>query len=345
MKKNLVSFMIVVFSSFAFLISSVQAKKFKEIDRYTGYYFKITEKEGSFFSSQKTMKILDDENKGYFAINPRSVFYYSKEYELQDIDVDKEIMQEISKVLYYGYGYQNQTTDAYYFATQYLVYEAFKDYNVVLTNNYSVPVNAYSEEIKQIKKNIEENAFSYPALSTKKDTIEIEDAYILKHFTITGEHLEVSEEENKMTIILLDDLEDYTLSFIPKLDCTTLKMWQNEDLKYIHMDTICENPYTSTIHFERPVEEQQPEQEKEEPKTPEENESKKEESIETEDKEKKPEEPIDTDSVETEKDEKEEAVEEEMLQEILPVPSTSKDSFAFLIVLAFLGFSYYVFKK
>ncbi len=327
MKKNIISFALVVVGSLTLFVHSVYAKKFTETSMYFNYYLKITENNSTFYNTKRLIKIEDEQSRGYFSINPRSLFYFEQEYEENKIDVDEKVMKEISKILYYGYNYNNQNANEYYFATQYLVDKAFRNYTVTFVNNYENPITIFTKEIAQIEKNIKENSFSYPDLTTENKQMEITDSYILKHFKIEGEHMKVIEDDKRILIELEDDLEDYILHFIPKLDCGALKMWQNNDSKYIYMDTICENAYTSNIHYEKKIEDSNSKEEHLEENGSNENFS---QDLQIEN------------NIKENDNQKEEDL---VVEEMVPVPNTFKNSVSILLYLFLFGNTYYVFKK
>ena len=147
----------------------------------------------------------------------------------------------------------------------------------------------------------------------------------------------MKEEENQISISLLNDQKSYTIHYIPKLDCKTLQMWQNENIKYIHMDAICENSYTTTIYYEKneeiePSEEIEKEKDKDNEK---ETETEIEQEKETEE------------EIKEEEESSEEVLEnsESLLETNVNVPSTGKAGFSFFLLLMLLGNGYYVFKK
>lgn len=324
MKKLIIS--LVVGSLFLFS-SSVDAKKFTEKSLFISYNLKVVEKAGSHYAFKGLYKISDEENKPYFMVNPLAIFYYSRDYNQVNMDLDPDLVRQIAKIIVYGYGYKNQNTNEYYFATQYLIEEAFPEYTVFFADSYGQPINIFTNEIDQIKQNMEGKLFTFEDQTITSRTLEIEDPYILENFRIQAEHTKMTESDTKITIDLLDDLDTYTIQFVPKVDCKSFQMWQNDNIKFFHTDQICENSYTRTITVEKVVEEPK----EEEPKK----ETSKKKNQKTEQKETKVEETTLSNIEDT----------TTSITTDVKVPSTSKNSVSFLFFFTLFGNLYYVFKK
>ena len=346
MKKIIIS---LVIGSFLLSIHPVQAKKFIENGLFTEYQYYMYEKTNpSNFASMRVIKIFDSENKVYYNISPKTSFYFSRDYEEEDLNITEQQLKNISKILYYGYGYNKQNTDEFYAATQYLVFKTFEMYTVYIKKGINEPILMFEEEIKQIEANMENKEFTFENQTTHEKTLEIEDDYIQNHFTVQGEHIKVEELESKLKLTLDGKVEDYQVEFIPKKTCSNLKMWVNDKTHLFHLDEVCETTYSRTIHYEEPIVEKEPTIESKDPeKTEEENKNPNQE----EEKKEPTTEPKEPEKVEEENTSKKENVKEnqpvEKQQEevFVEVPSTGKQSMMFFLVFGLLGNCYYVFKK
>lgn len=250
MKKRTV--VLILIGSFFLFSKQVFALKFNEDVVFSEYSIKTFRANPSVSISGHIFHFTDDEGKTYYFLNPTANFFRGYSYLASISNLDKEILKEISRVIYYGYGYKNQTSLEYYAATQYLLFKAYKEYTITFIDTERKQVFPFQKEIAQIEKNLEKNEFQWEDLTTTKHTLEIDDEYIVKHFIVQGENVKTEEKNGKIEIILLNDLEEYTLEFIPKADCSKVEVFgRNNDTQFIHMDLICENVYSRTIHLKK----------------------------------------------------------------------------------------------
>ncbi len=313
MKKRIV--VLILIGSCLFFSKPVLAKRFTEDIIFPEYSIKTYRANPAISISRTIHYFMDEDEKVFYYLNPKANFFYDMNYLENTSDVDEEILKEISRVIYYGYGYQNQNRLEYYVATQYLLFKAYKEYMITFIDKERNQVFPFQEEIAQIEENMQKNEFQFENRTMNQRTLEIENPYIAKHFEVQGDNIKSEEKNNKIEISLLNDLEEYTLEFIPKMDCSNLEVYgRNGSSQFIHMDLICENTYTRKIYIEHEME-PEPEEKKEEIKLQQ-----------------------DISSEETKE-------ESNTKENIVNVPATGKESFSWILILFLLGDAYYVFKK
>lgn len=310
MKKRIV--VIFLLGSFLF-VRQVSAKAFNEKLIFQEYSIKTYRANPVISTARHIFYFTDSEKNVYYFLNPTANFFQGNAYPANISNVEEEILKEISRVIYYGYGYKNQNSLEYYAATQYLLFNAYKEYTITFIDEERNQVNLFQEEIAQIEKNLEKSEFQLEDFQTTKTTFEIEEEYIVKHFEVKGENIQAEEKDNKIEITLLNDKEEYTLEFIPKADCTNVEVFgRNNDTQFIHMDLVCENTYTRKVYVEK---EEIPSQNQ------------------MEDKEN------------TIHKLKNEVGTSKKKETIVSVPATGKNSSIWILLLFLLGDAYYVFKK
>lgn len=310
MKKRIA--VLLLLGSCFLLLKQVFAKSFNEDICFPEYRIKKSMINSSMALIDSIKCLTDKEGKTFYFLNPMANFFYGNGYSANISNVEEKTLKEISRIIYYGYGYKEQSSLEYYVATQYLLFKAYKEYTIAFLDKGSNQVFPFQNEIAQIEKNLEKNEFQFEDFTTTKKFFEVEDEYILKHFHIQGENIKAEEKKDKIGITLLKDKEDYTIEFIPKVDCSNVEVYgRNGATQFIHMDLICENTYSRTIHVKQ--------EEKENIKIEQSEEVKDESSLNIKKKKEK--------------------------ENTVHVPATGKHSYTWIILLFLLGDAYYVFKK
>lgn len=349
MKKRILFFCILAASGFCF-IPQVKAKAFQEVQNKS-YKMDLFIPSRSTHLVKDFVKITDESGLPFYEVTPKRSFFSERDdYVLKEASLDIELLEKLSKIMYFGYGYNGNTTDAYFLATQYLIYEAFDD--LVLTKKFEE--GFIEKEMEEIEKNIQNVSFSLQDFSTTKKTYSIADKYIVDNFIVKGDKIKVIYEKEK---IIIDFLEEgtYDLQFQPKNQCQEVQVWTAVGIELLNMTEVCEKEYTVSVQvLKEEGKEEIEEIEKPDAKVPENNEEeKKEPPLQEEDF------PI-TEETPEEKEEnyqdveianKNEKVEE--IQEIediessleVSVPNTHKYSWKFLAIFLWLGNIYYVYKK
>lgn len=285
------------------------------------YYFEINNPLKS-ITLTKEFKRFQVDKKYYYDISPSISFFEDQDdYIERKTELSNSKLEEISKIIYYGYGYTKHTDIKYYYATQYLIYKTFSDIEVrVLKDNEESDYLA--KEIEDIKSLIDKDSFNLKDLETSTNNYTITNKYIIDNFNIEGENILVNKSKNKIVIDLLNNLDNYEIKFIPKNSINdVVSLVSNTNNEFINMDSICEKEKKINIKYLKVEEEIEDDQE-----------VKIDEVIKEEDNEE--------DNEEIEEEEEEEDVE---VTEVL-VPSTSKNDFPIFLVIIMLGGSYYVFK-
>lgn len=177
-------------------------------------YLKINNDEK--YISMKKIKN-HDTNDLLYSLNPEKDFI-SENVNAYNyswlIDLNENLYKEVSKFIYFGYGYQNRTTLNWYIATQYLVWEYVLGTSgeIYFVDDAHNQINLYEEEITAIKNDIakmytlpsfvEENSFS--TIATLKINEEItftDNHHVLKDMTIPyigSSNIVINE--NKITV-------------------------------------------------------------------------------------------------------------------------------------------------
>ena len=114
MKKLIIFLVLLNFVSFKVVKADVL-----DLELNPNYNFTLTKKYLGTIK-QKMYKITKD-GKPYYNVQPDVSMFERKNYTKGNILLDFNTYQKMTKIMYYGYGYQNHTTDAFYFATQYLL--------------------------------------------------------------------------------------------------------------------------------------------------------------------------------------------------------------------------------
>lgn len=323
MKKR-IGYLVIVLCSF-FGILNVQAKVFNEVRDYENYFL-LEEGENKLYKFFIT--IADANGTKYFNVRPHVSYAPLLNYIAYNEMLPIDMLVDFSKIIYFGYGYEGNITDDYYYATQYLLYErAMKKGSSlrVVDATKTEESSRLDSILPEIRSQVKKHTFSLSDKTVNEKKLVIEDAYVLKNFTVSGENVEIYQREDSLEVNLLLGT-DFVLNFQPKSVCTArnMKLWemQEKGILLLHMDRkLCEQEYSIQIHYEEPAVEEEP---KEELLPPSKEEIKEESTANGE-------ENIASDN-------------KEFVQEF-EVPSTSKYSLSWLYLLFLLGNVYYVFKK
>lgn len=254
MKKIGISFILLFVSQFLFA-SHVFAKRFTEEANYN-YRFKISWYDGVDNTLNKVfVKMTNEVGDAYFDVDPKSSFFFLSQYEQKDSDLSFDLLQKLSKIMYYGYGYKDNFSDSYYFATQYLIYSAFEGLTVDITDNKHISSLDFSSAIQEIQDNINNHSFSIRDFKTEEKIFVINDPYILQNFYISGDHIETSYDDNQeIEVHFLDNQEAYVLNFEPINKCTDIDFWYSAaSINLLKMDSICEKSYSVVVSIEEKI--------------------------------------------------------------------------------------------
>lgn len=249
--KKIVTFFVFVVLTFCFLLPNVTAKKFIEEHSMKNYFEIYYEnKANKLYTS--FYKFTDEEGKKYYNITPRKIFFQKQEYQLVSTDISKEILSLYSKILYFGDGYQGVSSDLYYFATQYLLIQSMPNYHIRVVNTSFQTDTVLDGAIEEIQKRMDTHTFGLTDFTTSEKEYIIKDAYIVNHFLVTGENIDVFYDKEEIKVTFLQEQEEYLLHFQPKKTCEDYSVWQNNDgVQYLHMDLVCEEAREIKIYYER----------------------------------------------------------------------------------------------
>ena len=321
MKKRIGLLVVVVCSFFGMMQG--EAKTFNDVRNYNNYFLIANEEKElyKFFNM-----ILDVEDNVYFNISPHASYAPQQVYATYKGLLPIDLLVDFSKILYFGYGYDENITEDYYYATQYLLFERTMKSGSqirVVDSTKTMEDDRLEEAIMRIRDDIKKHSFSFDETNVQEKKLVIADPYLLENFTVSGQNMNIVVLENQIEVTLLDGT-DFVLDFYPKNACSqkNIKLWEEEKkgILLLRMDKLlCEKEYSISIHYEAPIEENG----KEDLVFP---------------SEEKPN--IESGEVETITI----SDDEELVQEFY-VPNTSKYSLLWLYILIFLGNVYYVFKK
>lgn len=246
MKKRIA--VLLLMSSFL-VVKNVSARTFAEMHDYEQSFAIFTPK-NNVTITKSLVKVTDEENTPYYDVNPPITIFENWDfYEETDANFSLEQLQQISKITYFGYGYQNKRTDAYYFATQYLVFQTFKDKSITYQLKEENK-NAFASSLAEMKENIENITFSLKDFVTKNTTYEITDTYIVDNFIVQGEHINVTYEDKKIIVQFLDHQKEYVLDFQPKNKCTNNKVWKAGGVQLFKRSEVCEQNYQVKVTYQ-----------------------------------------------------------------------------------------------
>ncbi len=313
MKKKIVFLSLFVLCSWGFL-KKTYARSFVEERKYN-YKFDVYIKRNKSHLIKSFSKVMDEKGNPLYEVSPTMTFFNRRDdYREKAGTFDIKLLESISKIMYFGYGYQNQNTDAYYFATQYLIYKLFNTIDIRYTLN-NEKSNFMNEEILKIEENIKTVHFSLQDFISDEKTFVISDSYIVDNFNVIGKDIDIVYEKDKIVITFLKDDAEYLLKFQPKNACEKVNIWGTMSIELLPKQEVCEKEYQISVKYLK-----------------EENNEKEEEFQELE------EEQIKVEESETSMDTDEEIVE-------VLVPNTFKKKLFLSIWIILFGGVIYVFKK
>lgn len=305
-----------------------------EYEKESGYLFKITWKNGATLSKTSAMYKISGQSKIYYDITPTETLFKAHTHSQAELKLDFETYKEIAKIMYYGYGYKNHTTNKHYFATQFLIFKQLEEAEVAIVNSDGEPTEYTQKEINEIKNVIKENEFKPEEYETDTNALHINNEYIIENFELEIEDGTITKDKDGYKIDLLNNKETYYLNLKPKNNCLPIDYWESKiGHGILGISGLCENE--TTILINRTYKETIPEEESNDTK---ENENS-EENI--------PSTPNDNnyyveENVTSTPNDSDYYVEEEIE---VNVPNTSKYSLSWLIILICIGNLYYVCKK
>lgn len=298
--------------------SSVNAQTFN-FQINSNYKYKVIFKNGNTIQTitHNMYKITDNSGNFFYSVEPNKPIFTSKNYTKNEIPFDLKVMQKISKIIYYGYGYKNHTTEEYYIATQYMIFKELGVSSVSIVDSNNQICDIVANEIKEIEKSMEEKSYEPKEYITTEESFYINNPYILKHYTLEGENISVISENNAYKLIFLEEKDIYTIHLKSKNNCLLAEYWKcSASAALLGKSDLCEEDKTIDILKTPKKEEQPPIQSEEDVKIPEQS-------------------PI-----------KEEEEEQKLEQEItVNMPNTSKQNYIGLIILLLIGNVYYVCKE
>lgn len=230
------------------VVKNVSARTFEEMHDYEQTFVVYTPKT-NIKITKSLVKVTDEENTPYYDVSPTKTIFENFNYEEAEANFSLEQLQQLSKITYFGYGYQNKRTNAYYFATQYLIFQTFKDKSI----SYQLKEENkgdFTSSLAEMKENIENVTFSLKDFVTKDTTYEINDAYIVDNFIVQGDHINVTYEDKKIIIQFLDHQKEYVLDFQPKNKCMNNKVWKAGGVQLFKRSEVCEQNYQVKVTYQ-----------------------------------------------------------------------------------------------
>lgn len=340
MKKRIVFLILFLLGSISFT-QNVWAKKFTE-ERTANNEFDIYTPSTRVHIIKTFTKITDEEGDPLYELSPKISFFSKLNYTEKESSFNVETLQKFSKIMYFGYGYKNHNTDAYYFATQYLLYQVFEGISTTYKQN-DVESDHLQNEINEIERNIQNVTFTISDFTTSKNIFEITDSYVVDNFTVKGDNIDVSYEEDKMILTFLNEKEQYKLTFVPKNICKNTTIWTDMNIILMERREICEQEYPVVVTIKKEeTKEEHPKQEEPKQDDTDSDESNQEEKEQEDNNFQQNSNKVNSKN-DTTQDTKNDSNQEEMIE--VEVPNTSKSSFSFPTIILLLGTMYYVYKK
>lgn len=186
-----------------------------------------------------------------------------EEWEYAKLNLTEEQKDYITKVAYFGYGYQNQRDLNYYYAAQLLIWEKIipQNWNIYYTNTLGGDkVEWFQEEKETIKFNINE-AEKLPSFANQtliwngKDTLKIIDSNkVLENYHTNSNFVEMKGNTLKITQAKQEEIK-----FIKEYSGSEIKFYVKNDGQNVlrkgkipHQEfTIKLNPYKTKIEIEK----------------------------------------------------------------------------------------------
>ena len=245
-------------------------------------------------------KITDEDGNIYFDISSYYQFVLGRDYNKTNPSINSKQLEYISKIIYFGMNYRT-LDESFYFFTQYFIDLFLIGNDVYYMGDHILA----SKNINMIKNDIENIKFSLTDFMINNNEYIINDKYIIDNFIIEEDNLIVTYKDDKIIINFLNNLENYSLHFIPKNNCQNIYTWTAEKIELLNINHVCEQDYIINVKNLA---------------------YKDENNIDME--------PID----------KNKPTDNEEIIEVA-VPNTNKYNYSFFIILLILGNIYYVFKK
>jgi len=153
MKKILI-YTLFIFSLF-FIINIVNAEEFTEGDYLSGEYIKKVYNGKSHYLTMQYIK--DSKGEVVYCLEPYTKFYEDKTYTEYEKDLSKyegltdNQKRRISLIIYYGYGYNNHTSNKWYAVTQYLIWQEIGEGDIYFTDTLNGDkITKYEDEQKEL---------------------------------------------------------------------------------------------------------------------------------------------------------------------------------------------------
>ncbi len=213
------------------LLSLMSVKKVRadilSLEQNPNYYFKLSKKNLGSITS-KMYKISKD-GKFYYNVRPTVSMFERKNYVKADLLLDLDIYKKITKVMYYGYGYKNHLDDAYYFATQFLIYELLDDFTVEIVDKDKKKSDYAGNEIAKIKKTIAEEEFKSRKYVINSNYLELTDPRIIEDFDLISDEINLKKIDKGYLVEFKEEKDLYEISLKAKNKILPADYWQGTD--------------------------------------------------------------------------------------------------------------------
>lgn len=174
--------------------------------------------------------------------------YVDNDYLLYESELLKDSHKEnISKIIYYGYGYENHTEDFWKYLTQYLIYKELYPENILylctFTANQIYDYDEYIEEIYELM---------------NKKIIDLDDVTVKGTYTfealvddyIASDNLDVTYDEGIFTVSF-NDGETGSIELINYINEDGVQEYYNSDDNIFFVKGAGEFTDSQTINFEK----------------------------------------------------------------------------------------------
>ena len=134
-------------------IKGVKAEYFYEDNWITGVYANLVDGD---FSKPQLMRFIKSstDNRVAYCLTPRELLYYNVDYsKTEEIDLTQAQIERIKKLSYYGYGYQNHTSDEWYAITQFMIWKTVEpNMDIFFTDKYNGNrITRFTNEINELE--------------------------------------------------------------------------------------------------------------------------------------------------------------------------------------------------
>ncbi len=147
--------------------------------------------------------------------------YNFNQIEIDDYDntyYDEETTNRLKNIMYFGYGYQNHTTDNYLMATQTMIWDLLSYGTISYFNMFYGDVKLFKNEIKEINKLIDDHtkqiSFCNMDIETEENVLILNDNNnVIKNYQVISSNAKIIDNSlvidtsNKDKIILEEKLE------------------------------------------------------------------------------------------------------------------------------------------